>query len=97
MHSYAASAAPEPFPEYDTIHPSHLDNRWSTFGGTRITGALIRGLIMVVGPLRKPLDDAFMQSINGKALSYDFCPAIASVLQGSKYNTLAESVTADMV
>ncbi|DBA78925.1 TPA: hypothetical protein ACH3X1_008802 [Trebouxia sp. C0004] len=47
MHSYAATAAPEPFPEYDTIHPSHLDNRWPTFGGTRITGAFIRGLIMV--------------------------------------------------
>lgn len=31
--------------------------------------------MQVVGPLRKPLDDVFMQSINGRALSCDFCPA----------------------
>ncbi|KAL0029956.1 hypothetical protein WJX77_009688 [Trebouxia sp. C0004] len=82
-------------PKYDTIHPSHLDNRWPTFGGTRITGAFIRGLIMVVSFLRKPLDDAFMQSINGRALSCDFCPQIASVLQGSKSKVLAVTSNED--
>ena len=51
MHSYTATVAPEPFPEYDTIHPSHLNNPWPTFGGTKITGALIRGLIMVCSKL----------------------------------------------
>ncbi|KAL0022686.1 hypothetical protein WJX77_000827 [Trebouxia sp. C0004] len=49
---------------------------------------------MVVSPLRKPLDDAFMQPINGRALSCDFCPQIASVLQGRKYKTLAGSCNA---
>ncbi|DBA87998.1 TPA: hypothetical protein ACH3X1_004980 [Trebouxia sp. C0004] len=79
----------DPFPNYSSIHPDHMNNEVPSYCGFHASGKWIVSIIQAVAPICKKYDVLHMQSQSAMVLSNDFCPALAGAIKDQSTKTVA--------